>query len=640
MTHANSLAAAFDHAVRLLQNNQPEAARYVFRQILAVVPEHSDVLHFLGLCDLVEGRPGAAVDWIRRSLVDAPSDPVRYNNLAVALIRLGRFEEAVEASGHALDLQADYADALNNRGSALAELGRDAQALDAYTRAVGLVGDSAEIYANKGHIHLRLGQPREALECYTKALDIDGAHEQAKANLSLSSHLAVLSYFDPDSAYLAECPVAPESLEEFRVACRQLNDGWIDAAAEGFTALLARYPEWTEARVLAVIAEYRRDRFVEGLENCAKLVSNSPPPALKAVLDEYSRRLAAAERLRGMSDVVGHFERSELPPRLDDEDHTLHILSSFHNRAGTELHCLGLAEALRDRVQVHLWSMSPHIHEAFVDAGIRLIGATAGNFPQRGTLAVIGAWHPIGAWYQEAQFRRVIVAYNVDEPEHLERIIRSLALPGKPKVEIVFASEWMKAPTGLPGHFEPSPVDLHVFRPRTSEPHPDHFVVGRLSRDVHYKFHPGAPAFFSQLASRGIRVRLMGATILADSLGSTPGIELLPVNTEPPEDFLRSLDCFVYRTHCYMPEAWGRVVTEAMAMGLPVVAHVQGGFAQIIEHGRNGFLFHSDEEALHIIDTLRASPGLRRSIGEAARATMEALYGESSFDRYWRFYAD
>lgn len=637
MTRANSIAAAFDHAVRLLENTQPDAARYVFRQILAVVPEHPDVLHFLGLCDLVEGKPGPAVDWIRRSLAGAPSDPVRYNNLAVALVRLGRFEEAVEATGQALVLQPDYADALNNRGSALAELGRNVEALEAYTRALAVVGDSADLHANKGHIHLRLGQPREALDCYTRALVIDPQHAPSLDKLPLSSHLVTLSYFDPDSPYLAECSVSPAALVDFRSACRLLNDSHTEQAADAFEAVLRRHPDWIEARLLAAIAEYRRGAFREGLAHCAHPDDKDLSPSPRAVLEDCRNRLSSALRLKALAGAV--HSGQALPPRQDGDD-VLHLVCDFPRRAGTELRCLDLAARLRARVRVEVWATSPGMHESFTGQRIRLIDPAAGEVPDGGTLAVIGAWHPIGEWYRAARFRRVLVVYNVDQPSHLEAAVRALALPGKPPIEIVYASDWMREQIGLPGHFEPSPVDLQRFQPQHGGSRPDRFVVGRLSSDLQYKFHVGAPAFFSALAARGIPVRLMGATVLADVIGATPGIELMAVETQPAVDFLRSIDCFVYRTHCYMPEAWGRVVTEAMAAGLPVVAHVAGGFAQIIEHGCNGFLFNSDEEALSIIDTLRASPELRRRIGEAARASMETLYAESSFDRYWQFYAD
>ena len=106
----------------------------------------------------------------------------------------------------------------------------------------------------------------------------------------------------------------------------------------------------------------------------------------------------------------------------------------------------------------------------------------------------------------------------------------------------------------------------------------------------------------------------------------------------PAVDFLRSLDCFTYRTHPSWTEAWGRVVTEAMSVGIPVVAHADGGYAQIIRHGENGFLFHRDSQALELVAQLHRFPSLRKTVGANARQTMVDLCSTNGFERFSRFY--
>jgi glycosyltransferase involved in cell wall biosynthesis len=68
------------------------------------------------------------------------------------------------------------------------------------------------------------------------------------------------------------------------------------------------------------------------------------------------------------------------------------------------------------------------------------------------------------------------------------------------------------------------------------------------------------------------------------------------------------------------------VVTEAMACGLPVVCHQSGGYARIIEHGRNGFLFETQQEALEILLLLKEDQPLRETVGREARRTAEELF--------------
>jgi glycosyltransferase involved in cell wall biosynthesis len=111
----------------------------------------------------------------------------------------------------------------------------------------------------------------------------------------------------------------------------------------------------------------------------------------------------------------------------------------------------------------------------------------------------------------------------------------------------------------------------------------------------------------------------MGGRSLKPAIGQVEGIELLPECSQDPVEFLRSLDCFVYRTADHLTEAFGRVVIEAMACGLPVVCHRHGGYTEAIESGRNGFLFETDDEALALIRRLRDDRRLREALGNAAR---------------------
>lgn len=106
----------------------------------------------------------------------------------------------------------------------------------------------------------------------------------------------------------------------------------------------------------------------------------------------------------------------------------------------------------------------------------------------------------------------------------------------------------------------------------------------------------------------------------------------------PAEEFLQSLDCFLYRTSPRWVEPSGRVVVEAMACGLPVVCHRSGGYSEYIEHGEDGFLFDSQFEALRLVMKLARDEGLRRSIGKAARRKAESLFSEEERSRIVQFY--
>jgi glycosyltransferase involved in cell wall biosynthesis len=72
-------------------------------------------------------------------------------------------------------------------------------------------------------------------------------------------------------------------------------------------------------------------------------------------------------------------------------------------------------------------------------------------------------------------------------------------------------------------------------------------------------------------------------------------------------------------------EAFGLVVVEAMAAGVPAVAAGHGAFVELVEDGVTGLL-HRPGEAASLASCLRritADPALGRELGRAARSRYE-----------------
>ena len=108
--------------------------------------------------------------------------------------------------------------------------------------------------------------------------------------------------------------------------------------------------------------------------------------------------------------------------------------------------------------------------------------------------------------------------------------------------------------------------------------------------------------------------------------------------TRAPEAFLRHLDCFYFRSSDARVEPSGRVVMEAMACGIPVVAHRRGGYAEWIEHGTDGLLFDTREQAAAMLLALKDDPNLRAALGQAARRKMETTYSAEEMRALVAFY--
>ena len=65
-------------------------------------------------------------------------------------------------------------------------------------------------------------------------------------------------------------------------------------------------------------------------------------------------------------------------------------------------------------------------------------------------------------------------------------------------------------------------------------------------------------------------------------------------------------------------ETMGRVLCEANAAGIPVIAARSGGIPSVITHNKNGLLFNSDDEDdfLEQIERMRGEPALAESLAD------------------------
>ena len=105
-----------------------------------------------------------------------------------------------------------------------------------------------------------------------------------------------------------------------------------------------------------------------------------------------------------------------------------------------------------------------------------------------------------------------------------------------------------------------------------------------------------------------------------------------------PRVYFQALDVLVVPS--LWSEPFGLVATEAMAHGVPVLAAARGGLQEIIEHGRNGFLFEPDDPAtlLMLFDRLLAGDIALERLRENALATAARHAEALIYPRYLKVY--
>ena len=146
----------------------------------------------------------------------------------------------------------------------------------------------------------------------------------------------------------------------------------------------------------------------------------------------------------------------------------------------------------------------------------------------------------------------------------------------------------------------PRGVDLERFRFRDPEArHLPWFVIGMVSRITPLKGHADFVRAVSILSRRipNLKAVIVGEApkekykedieLLIKRLGLASTIDFLPATHDVP-DIMKGLDVLVSAT--ITPEAFGRVIIEAQASGVPVVATQVGGVVDIIEDRKTGLL--------------------------------------------------
>ena len=115
----------------------------------------------------------------------------------------------------------------------------------------------------------------------------------------------------------------------------------------------------------------------------------------------------------------------------------------------------------------------------------------------------------------------------------------------------------------------------------------------------------------------GTVIHLMPAPSFLEDFGET--VISHKRNIPPVEDFLTLGNCFWY----HLPEGYEdqgpKVIMEAQASGLPIVAPNHSGAKSRIVHGVNGFLADNDDKHIEFLKILAINPKVRIDMGREAR---------------------
>jgi tetratricopeptide (TPR) repeat protein len=174
---------AFQIAMAQHRAGQLAEAEKMYRQILAVDPNHVDSIHLLGVLAAQAGHRQAAVDLLSRAVALRPEMQEYHSNLGTALLELKQVEKGIAEFELALALRPNQPQVHNNLGNALSTLGKHEEGITHIQRAVSLDPNYAQAYFNLANIQKILRRWDEAIQNYHRALKLQPGYREAENNL-------------------------------------------------------------------------------------------------------------------------------------------------------------------------------------------------------------------------------------------------------------------------------------------------------------------------------------------------------------------------------------------------------------------------------------------------------------------------
>jgi len=163
------------------------------------------------------------------------------------------------------------------------------------------------------------------------------------------------------------------------------------------------------------------------------------------------------------------------------------------------------------------------------------------------------------------------------------------------------------------------------------------FTVGHISRADADKFAGDTikiwEAIDSPVPKRGVMLGYGKA--IEEKTGKPPAWVTTYENQKAlsQQDFYAQVDVIVQPTDT--TENWPRVGLEAMASGAVLIVDNRGGWQQMIEHGKTGWLCDTPKDFITYATRMANEPAERIAIANAARQRLEEIAGHSASRTNW-----
>ena len=162
-----------------------DAAEEIYKQIIALNPNHAGALQMLGVLAFTAGNTAAAMEFLSRAENSDSNNPALLINLGVVSRKLGNLAVAKTVFRRALALDPSHSMGHFNLGNLYRETGDFSSALNCYEEALSLSPNEVDFLHNKGVTLRELGRIEEATRNFSEVIKISPKHAGALNNLGV-----------------------------------------------------------------------------------------------------------------------------------------------------------------------------------------------------------------------------------------------------------------------------------------------------------------------------------------------------------------------------------------------------------------------------------------------------------------------
>jgi tetratricopeptide (TPR) repeat protein len=257
---ANRGDDAVQRASLALNNQRPQEAEGIAREVLRADPRHAQALHILGYALLMQGRADDAVAALEPA-ARGQNNPQTDTQLALALRQAGRDEDALARLRRAIRPRPPYLPAFYELGRMLFSLKRFEEAVAVLRRALDIAPMMPDLSMQLGHVLLAQRNCAAAKGAFARALEISPGSAGAlwgmgKAHQMLGESRAATEYF---RRCLMQTPNDVGTL--LNLGNSLVEAGELDAGFECFRAAARGGDDKRYAGALTTLVKSARGRF-------------------------------------------------------------------------------------------------------------------------------------------------------------------------------------------------------------------------------------------------------------------------------------------------------------------------------------------------------------------------------------------